>query len=230
MHNRMLELNLSVWWLVILSCLGLATPAAGQMLVTVDGTQVDVGPVTPGGRVAMVGVEFQKPPWRWRIVPLVQTVRDEDGDGQVTVPLPGKQGRAAVVAAVDISSGMEAVTSWKIPGGEVPELKSRWVEADQGEAPALQLSSRGAVVLMVAANGVMASATVFDGSDLDADGKLDGAVRINAASLQPLEDTEPGGVMTWGPGDRVYAVDLDRLGYAGTEVPRAGTGTAGGEQ
>jgi len=212
---------------LVVGALLAATLASAQVKLTVEDGSMVVDAVTPGGQIAIVGVEFQKPPWRWRIVPMAQVVRDEDGDGRIVVPLPPGPGRAAVVIAVDLGAGSDAVATWKVLGGEAAELASWWTGGENGEEPILQLSCRSVVLLLVGTDGRLASAVVDDGSDSDLDGSANAVISINGEALNPLEKDGSSEARPWHEGDRVYAVGLRRPSYTMVEVPGEST-TAGG--
>jgi hypothetical protein len=147
-------------------------------------------------------------------------LRDDDGDGRVTITLPRALPPHSVWVAVDLTNGTWVAGA---PPGR-PDRHVAFPEAaallGTGTAATIE-DRRELVAFMVARPGVGAWArTCGDGAEGDADHASDGRLRATVAELRPVggSGAAPAALAT---GDVVVGMDLDTLEYW---VGRAGVG------
>jgi len=176
---------------------------------------VEVTGLGPGGAVAVVGAVWDRDPYGWVLAPF-RGVASADGAGRAVVSLPRSSWRGAGAVTVDLATG-EAVVAAEGAGAPrfpVPELA--WRRRD------------GVAVLEVAARDVVAVwwsggrvwfAEAHDGGPGDADGVVDGVVRLGPAAFAAGDDGPGPAPALWRSGDGVGVVELEHLAGAVTRVP-----------
>jgi len=203
--------------IIVSVCLGaalLAAQAFSQPSITVEANVVTIRGVTPGGRVAWLGVAREQPEYfRTTIIRRDGVLVDRDRDGIVSITLTDDVPASSVWIAVDVSSGQAAAVAAD-PLFDLP-LEETLASAGKAGAGLVELAADRhdylEVLFVRPAVGAW-RASAGDGGVSDGDGAPDGRIQLLAGAMTTLGDS-PGLVGPILAGDVITYVDVRTLEY-----------------
>jgi hypothetical protein len=185
-----------------------ASASASSPELSVAAESVSVSAVTPGGRVAVVGLMRQV----YGVIPGFERwegiVEDADGDGRVEIALErSADPEWAQWIAVDLRSG-EWATAGRSEAAEPSRPLPTGEEVSAGSS--LWRLPEGIVEVLVVRPGEGEAAgawggSVWDGGSSDADGVADGSAGVSLRSLSPVGASAPA-PESYAAGDILIAV------------------------
>lgn len=193
--------------------------------VTFDAQSLVASGLTPGGEAVWLGVSRELDGWVTKVVHWQGRVKDDDGDGVVTLELGEPVPPASAWVVIDLASGeMGLAAPEGSPAAEVPfPPDGIQVGADgpQGVVPDRFLDARSQLSLLVVRPGTGAWwERLGDGGEADDDGQTDGVVTASLEKLPALGDGGPAPAHL-AAGDLVVAIDPDRLELYATRLSAA---------
>lgn len=164
--------------------LALCPPAvAAPPAVTLEPQAVVASGVTPKGRVVWFSIAREISRRAATIVPRIELVADEDGDGKVRLDLGQAVPLRSIWFAVDLETGEAGVTAPEDFGLQEAELPVRAIPAALN---GLDLDRRFIYALLVRPGAGAWVLRAGDGGALDEDGTADGTLRARLASFTGL--------------------------------------------
>jgi hypothetical protein len=190
-----------------------AAPPSDPIAIQVNGNVVTATGLTPGGACAVVVS------WRVRTM-VVETWRASTADdtGAVSSAFPLEAPPGGLTAVIDVATGRLQVSLGDGSFFQRVDLPSdtfkRNEQRDVEEVGSPQV--RAMTVVVRAGAGVWAQRG-FDGAGGDADGRVDGRIQTNPASMMPIDESGAA-LKKIKQHDAVLVVDLSAGTYASTEV------------
>lgn len=173
--------------------------------------------ITPKGRVVWFSVAREISRQSATVVPRIEQVADDDGDGAVRLDLGKEVPLRSVWFAVDLETGESGVAAPEgfpllegdLAGRAIPAALNR-LELD-----------RGLVYLVLVRPGVGAwKLRAGDGGASDEDGQPDGTLRAALAGLEGIDPTTPPPPERFSPSDLLLVIDPTRMEYLRFRVGR----------
>jgi hypothetical protein len=203
-------------FLVVFCLLGSVTPAvAAPPVVSFEPQAVTAAGVTPKGRLVWFSIAREISRNAAKIVPRIEQVDDDDGDGQVRLDLARPVPLRSIWFAVDLETGETGVAA---PEG-FPLLEATL--PDQAIAAALDRLDleRQFVYLLLVRPGVGAwTLRVGDGGSSDEDRQPDGTLRAALASLEGLGPVPIPPPERFSPKDVLLVIDPNRMEFLRFQV------------
>ncbi len=170
-------------------------------------TTVTISKLTPGGKAAWIGVSREAEDDGVTVYQRAAVAVDDDGDGTATVDLGREYTPSSIWAAVDLSSGLFALTATN----GTPVTGIAYPGGTLGTTKRLSFTGVDSLWILLVRQGVGAwSVRVGDGGEADSDGEANGQIGVGLASFEPLGDAPPP-PEALASGDLVIAMDPDRL-------------------
>jgi hypothetical protein len=185
------------------------TPAAfatGSMTITFSASEVVVDGVTGGHPVFVFGIGIGSHGRSALLTRYVQTLTDDDEDGQISVYYRGLPQRSVWVV-VDSVTGEYVVET---PSGNAPSVLSVAGDAWRGDRVSIDVD-RAYLEVLVVRPGVGAwTLRTADGGANDSDGLSNAVATLSLAGMQQLagEENDPGAVIS---GDVIVMIDPQNL-------------------
>lgn len=195
----------------LLACLSLLlTPplAAAPLTVTFEPSAVAVSGITPKGQAVWFSIAREVSRNATAIVPRIEILPDDDGDGTVRLELARDVPRRSIWFAVDLATGETAVAT---PAGFPKVGMTLPAKAVPAALDRLELE-RQLAYLVVVRPGVGAwMLRVGDGGASDEDGEPDGTLRAALTNLSSLKADGPPPPERFSPKDVVLIIDPNRM-------------------
>jgi hypothetical protein len=178
-----------------------ASASLAEPVLTFTDEGIIVGGVEPGAQLAWIGMIRDTSEDTPR-VKIVRGIRPASPDGKVTIESPGADRAAAVWAVADLGRGAGKRSGAPGYSHTAREIRMRAVAGQ----PTFEISSAAAEVLYVRPRRGAWTFFAGDGAGIDADGRLDGIVTVNLATMDPFEGN-PHPPETVQAGDIILAID-----------------------
>ncbi len=188
-----------------------SNPAFAAVSVDFAPSAVVARGISAGRQAVFFSVTREPIAFGVRIVPRLEVIADEDGDGLVRYEVEAGVVRSSVWWVVDLETGEAGVAA--------PEdFGVRWVPAEEETLPVasavepeLALAQRSRLEILLVRNGVgLWRQSAADGGRADADASPDGELRVPLLDLEPAGSaTEPLTVLK--AGDLVFAIAPNTL-------------------
>jgi hypothetical protein len=185
-----------------------ATPAAAQLRVSVGAAEVAAEAVTPLGEVVLFTVGWPPSEWVPRVVTYTETLRDDDGDGRVSVSPTGGVPHTSIWVAADLATGAVGFGTpqdYSAPMRQMAPAEVLQRGAD-GAYDAVRLRGEAVELLLVRPGAGAWRMTVHDTSGTDLDRSNNGFVEAGLAAMTPVGPARPAPA-SFLPGDLVVAVE-----------------------
>ncbi len=175
-----------ILWLVTSALAGWAAVGGAQPAISFEPTAVTASGVSPGRQAVFFSVTREPIAFGVRVVPRLEVIADEDGDGLVRYEVEAGVVRSSAWWVVDLATGEAAVAA---PEG----FPVRWVPAEEETLPAapavepeLALAQRSRLEILLVRKGVgLWRQSAADGGRGDADASPDGLLRVALLELEP---------------------------------------------
>lgn len=171
--------------------------------------------ITPKGRVVWFSIARVVEQRSAAIVPRIELVTEDDGDGKVRYDLPDGVPVRSIWFAVDLATGEAGVAAPEEFGLEEGQISARAVSASFGR---FELD-RGFVYLVLVRPGVGAwRLRAGDGGAYDEDGEPDGTLRAPFAGLEGIGDDPLPPPLSLAPRDLLLVIDPNRMDFLRYQV------------
>ena len=200
-------------WIFALLCA--ARVASSALSLEFSPSAVTVRGATPRSEVVFFAVARQPRGYHVRVIPLVRSQADDDGDGVLRLSVPVEP--RSVWAAVDVATGMVVTAA---PAGydfERMTLSRETLRRDNvGQVKKLALPNQAVELLLVRPRTGAWSGTFDQGGPRDDDGRNDGALLADPSRLTPLGNAPAPDHLR--NGDIIVIIDIDTMAILSLEV------------
>lgn len=175
-------IRISLFFLLLTVASG-APASAASPVVAIEPQAVTASGVTPKGRVVWFSIAREISRRAATIVPRIELLTDEDGDGKVRFDLGQDVPLRSIWFAVDLETGEAGVAAPEDFGLQEAEFPARAIPAALN---GLDLERRFLYAVLVRPGAGAWMLRAGDGGALDEDGAADGTLRARLASFTGL--------------------------------------------
>lgn len=168
---------------LLLTAVPVIPATAAPPVLTLEPRAVAASGITPKGRVVWFSIAREISRRAATIVPRIELVADEDGDGNVRFDLGQDVPLRSIWFAVDLETGEAGVTAPEDFGLQEAEFPARAIPAALN---GLDLERRFLYAVLVRPGAGAWMLRAGDGGALDEDGAADGTLRARLASFTGL--------------------------------------------
>jgi hypothetical protein len=175
---------------------------------------VTISGITPGGKVALLGVAREPGPYMSRLVTYRELLTDADADGMIVFTPRAKVAHSSIWIAVDVETGSATTVT---PSGALRPFAQK----SQGRGPAIGRGNgtldfgRGRIVMLVVRPEENAwFLALREGGSADLSKNDRGRVRADLARMRPINDPDGPALHTVKEGDVVAVIDPEAMEHA----------------